>query len=105
MVYGKGQSHVIDKLRGTFEVPTVQASASETTELQKSIFNAPPSSIPARPIETNTTKASDADQQAAPHGVKRQREPEVEEDEDSDGEAPMDEDDEEDAPMEDSDDD
>jgi len=90
IVYGKGQSNIIPKLRGTFE-PAPAQNVSEATDLQKSIFSAPPSGIPAKPVE-NGVKPLDAD---GPHGVKRPRE-EADEDEQSD--APMEED-EDDTPM------
>lgn len=89
IVYGKGLSNIIPKLRGTFEAPQM-APVSESTDLQKSIFNAPPSGMPAKPVENGVGSAE------APHGVKRPREEEVEEAEQSD--APMEEDD-DDAPM------
>ena len=90
IVYGKGLSNIIPKLRGTFEPPQA-ITASEATDLQKSIFNAPPSAIPAKPVE-NGVKPTEGD---GPHGVKRPRD-EAEEDDQSD--ASMEED-EDDAPM------
>lgn len=96
--YARGTSSIIPKLRGTFEPPTAAVPTSESTELQKSIFNAPPSSIPARPVLNGVKPA----EETAPHGLKRPRE-EAEEEEDED-DAPMDEDD-DDAPMEEDDDD
>lgn len=93
IAYGKGTSNIIHKLRGTFEPSTAQAPTAESTNLQKSIFNAPPSSIPAKPVSNGTATGQDD----APHGTKRTRE-EVEEDDDDvemeeDDDAPMDEDD------------
>lgn len=70
---------------------------SEATDLQKSIFNAPPSSIPPKPVEVNGVKSPEKVLEQEPHGVKRAREEEEETSEES--EAPMDED-EDDAPME-----
>lgn len=96
IAYAKGTSGIIPKLRGTFEPSAVQAPTTETTELQKSIFNAPPSSIPAKPVQNGTTTAQDS----GPHGTKRPRD-EVEEEDDDDVE--MEEDD--DAPMDEDDDD
>lgn len=96
VAYAKGTSGIIPKLRGTFEPSAVQAPTTESTELQKSIFNAPPSSIPAKPAQNRTTTAQDS----GPHGTKRPRE-EVEEEDDDDVE--MEEDD--DAPMDEDDDD
>lgn len=95
IVYGRGQSQIIPKLRGTFEPPTV-AISSETTELQRSIFDAPPTSISSKPVENGNTSEG-------PHGLKRPREEEPEEESDQD-DAPMEED-EDDAPMEEDDDD
>ncbi|EXJ81348.1 hypothetical protein A1O3_07638 [Capronia epimyces CBS 606.96] len=94
IVYGKGQSQIIPKLRGTFEPPTSSASIPETTQLQKSIFNAPPSANPSNNVENGATS------NAVPHGTKRPREEEEEEE----NEVSMDED-EDDAPMEEDDDD
>ncbi|KAK5204524.1 hypothetical protein LTR72_010164 [Exophiala xenobiotica] len=93
IAYGKGQSSIIPKLRGTFEPPVTGASGAETTALQKSIFNAPPSGITSVPSE-NGVKPSEVN--GVPHGTKRTREEEEEEEEDD---APMEED-EDDAPME-----
>ncbi|KAL8944549.1 MAG: hypothetical protein Q9216_000352 [Gyalolechia sp. 2 TL-2023] len=99
--YGKGKSDTIAKLDGTYRMPTAPSSQPVFTELQQSIFNAPPSSVPAgalpplslpKPPEVQANGA-DADREE-PHGTKRGR------DEESDNEgAPMEEDD-SDAPME-----
>lgn len=97
IVYAKGTSHIIPRLRGTFEPPTTNAVAAETTELQKSIFNAPPSSIPAKPVQNGVKP----EEPVAPHGTKRPRD---EEEEESDDDVSMEED-EDDAPMEEDDDD
>ncbi|KAI9671584.1 MAG: U2 snRNP complex subunit msl1 [Caeruleum heppii] len=108
--YAKTKSETISKLDGTYKLPTVAATAGgvASTELQQSIFNAPPSSLPpapGAPPQTTGLKppaaAGGADQAAdgskSPQGVKRRRD-----DESDDEDAPMDEDDEGDAPMEDS---
>ncbi|KAE8350174.1 RNA-binding domain-containing protein [Aspergillus coremiiformis] len=92
IVYAKGTSDVIARLRGTYNVPTTIAAhtGGASTDLQKSIFSRPPGStaLSSRPVgETNGEMAS--------QGVKRPRE-----DESDEGEAPMDE--ESDVPMEDS---
>ena len=114
IAYAKGQSQIIPKLRGTFEPPTTGTGAVETTELQRSIFNAPPSSIPTKPVETNGLKPAAASLPNPPHGVTRPREEEEEKekeeeeeekdkkkaDEDDADDAPMEEDEESDAPME-----
>ncbi|KAF7513729.1 hypothetical protein GJ744_007780 [Endocarpon pusillum] len=94
IVYGKGQSQIIPKLRGTFEMPSVATEATTTTDLQKSIFNAPPGSVPSKPVEIPQNKTSESE---APHGTKRPRD---EEEEDEQGEASMEEDEDSDAPME-----
>lgn len=78
---------------------------AESTDLQKSIFNAPPSSIPTKPAETNGLKPAEASLPNPPQGVKRQREEEEDEkdekkaEEDEAEDAPMEEDEESDAPM------
>ncbi|KZF24635.1 RNA-binding domain-containing protein [Xylona heveae TC161] len=106
--YAKGKSDTIAKLDGTFKMPEVAAgaSATSTTALQQSIFNAPPSAIAPPP----NTAAAAAAAAAAPQpngtqldgekspaqGVKRRRDEESDEEE-----APMDEEDDEgDVPME-----
>jgi len=104
-VYAKGQSQIIPKLRGTFEPPAAATGTVETTDLQKSIFNAPPSSVPTRPTETNGLKPVEGSLPEPPHGVKRPRDEEGEEKEekqveDDDEDASMEEDEESDAPME-----
>jgi U2 small nuclear ribonucleoprotein B'' len=105
IVYAKGQSQIIPKLRGTFEPSTAATGTTETTDLQKSIFNAPPSSIPTKPTETNGLKPAEGSLPEPPHGVKRPRDEEEEEKEEKQVEedtedAPMEEDEESDAPME-----
>lgn len=92
IAYGKGQSSIIPKLRGTFEPPSAATGGAETTALQRSIFNAPPSGATSMPSE-NGVKPSEVN--GVPHGTKRTREEEEEEEE----EVPMEED-EDDAPME-----
>ncbi|KAE8163152.1 RNA-binding domain-containing protein [Aspergillus tamarii] len=92
IVYAKGTSDVIARLRGAYNVPTTVAASAggASTDLQKSIFSGPPGSIalPSRPT-------GEANGEAVSQGVKRPREEESDE-----GEAPMDE--ESDVPMEDS---
>ncbi|KIV95363.1 hypothetical protein PV10_03028 [Exophiala mesophila] len=99
IAYGRGQSQIIPKLRGTFEPTTASGTATAgSTILATSIFNAPPPSMPSKPAE-NGVKAPAATTES--HGLKRPREEEDEADED---EVPMDEDD-SDASMEEDDDD
>ncbi|KAI2818072.1 hypothetical protein CBS147343_7619 [Aspergillus niger] len=92
IVYAKGPSDVIARLRGTYNVPTTTSASQATgasTELQKSIFSGPPGSaaLPSKPSgEVNG-------EPQAGQGVKRPREDESDEEE-----APMDED--SDVPME-----
>jgi U2 small nuclear ribonucleoprotein B'' len=75
-------------------MPTTAPETTATTDLQKSIFNAPPGSVPSKPVESSETKLQQPD---VPHGTKRPRD----DDEDNDeGEAPMEEDEDSDAPME-----
>ncbi|KAJ5961066.1 uncharacterized protein N7479_008216 [Penicillium vulpinum] len=84
IVYAKGSSNIISQLRGTYVAPVDAAPAPVSTDLQKSIFGAPPGALPARPT-TNVNGES--------HGLKRPREEESDNEE-----APMDED--SDVPME-----
>lgn len=84
IVYAKGSSNVISKLRGTYVAPVEAAPAPVSTDLQKSIFGGPPGALPARP----TTEAN-----GEAHGLKRPREEESDNEE-----TPMDED--SDVPME-----
>lgn len=84
-MYGKGQSHVIAKLRGTYIAPKDAAPAPVSTDLQKSIFSGPPGALPARP----PANANAGEGQ----GLKRARD-----DESDDEGAPMEED--SDVPME-----
>ena len=107
IAYGKGESKVFPKLRGTFAETTSAAPANEATEFQRSIFNAPPPIFPPGVPRANgaTTTAQpsatalEQPPESEPHGVKRPRG--AEDEEGSEGsEAPMDEDDDDDAPME-----
>jgi U2 small nuclear ribonucleoprotein B'' len=98
IVYGRGQSSVIPRLRGTFEAPSATAE-SPATDLQKSIFNGPPQNIPSKPVENGAKP--DAAIPPTSQGLKRPRE---DEDDDEQSDAPMEED-EDDAPMEEDDDD
>ncbi|EEH47876.2 U2 snRNP complex subunit MSL1 [Paracoccidioides brasiliensis Pb18] len=95
IVYGKGSSNIIAKLRGTYNTPATAPAPGVSTELQKSIFNAPPSAMaPATTITTTTTTTSppavpvSQPTSEGPQGVKRPRE-----EDESGGEAPMEEDD------------
>ncbi|MCJ1380981.1 U2 snRNP complex subunit msl1 [Xylographa soralifera] len=108
--YAKGRSNVFTKLEGVYRPPTMAAPALGVTELQQSIFNAPPSSIPvAAPASVPTTtggialapKAAETttngakDDSDVPQGIKRRRD-DVSDEED----APMEEDDDDDVSME-----
>jgi len=90
-VYARGESQIIPKLRGTFAPTATATTEPQNTDLQKSIFNAPPPGIPTKPIENGVKSGA-----AGPQGLKRPREEEEEEAEESD--APMEED-EDDAEM------
>ena len=101
--YAKSKSDTLAKLDGTFRVPTEQVAV---TELQQSIFNAPPSSsnLPQgtgapslKPPEGTGAGKLPEEGAKSPQGVKRRRD-----EESDDEEALMDEDDDGDAPMEDS---
>ncbi|KAI4133994.1 MAG: hypothetical protein LQ347_001892 [Umbilicaria vellea] len=93
--YAKGKSDTIAKLDGTYRLPTAATGAVISTELQQSIFNAPPSAVTAVPSSTTpSVKPSEAGangvntESEGPKGVKRGREDES----DEEG-TPMDEDD------------
>jgi hypothetical protein len=91
--YAKSKSNTIAKLDGTFKIPT-PATSTQATELQQSIFNAPPSaSTTSAPLAKGQEKKEDL------KGVKRPRD---EEEEDA-GDESMEEDD--GSAMEESDDD
>ena len=93
IVYGKGQSNIIPKLRGTFEPPSAATAAgTQQTDLQKSIFNAPPAGIPTKATE-NGLKPTEAPGDTGPHGTKRPIEQVEEEDDDNEVEMEEDEDD------------
>jgi U2 small nuclear ribonucleoprotein B'' len=103
IAYAKGKSDTIAKLDGTYRMPTVAGTAVATTELQQSIFNAPPSSVTAdagppglpNPPPTSTNGVRETESATLSNqGVKRPREEESDEED-----APMEEDD-SDAPME-----
>lgn len=90
IMYGKGSSDIFAKLRGTYA--TAGQAGVATTDLQKSIFNAPPSAAAAPPTTAATAQASAEAPTAngvapASQGTKRPRDEEGDE-----GEAPMDED-------------
>jgi RNA recognition motif-containing protein len=88
IVYAKGTSDVIARLRGTYNAP-VTASGQATgvsTDLQKSIFSGPPGSVALPPKPSGEPNGTT-------QGLKRPREDESDEEE-----APMEED--SDVPME-----
>ncbi|PYH40536.1 U2 snRNP complex subunit MSL1 [Aspergillus saccharolyticus JOP 1030-1] len=92
LVYAKGTSDVIARLRGTYNMSNTVFSGqpgAASTELQKSIFSGPPGSVTLPPRPNGEINGED---QTA-HGVKRPREDESDEED-----APMDED--SDVPME-----
>jgi U2 small nuclear ribonucleoprotein B'' len=103
IAYGKGTSNIIPKLRGTFEPPVAAAPTTEQTDLQKSIFNAPPSNVSARPVENGLPAAPPVQPENVAAGTKRPREEEPDEEEEEQSDAPMDEDDDDAAMEEDSD--
>ncbi|MCJ1431674.1 U2 snRNP complex subunit msl1 [Xylographa pallens] len=108
--YAKGRSNVFTKLEGVYRPPTIAAPALGATELQQSIFNAPPSSIPAAapapvpaatgglavaPKAAETTTNGTKDDGDVSQGIKRRRDDESDEED-----APMEEDDDDDVSME-----
>lgn len=109
--YAKTKSDTIAKLDGTFRMPSAAAGAVTATELQQSIFNAPPSAaamapthaLPPRPEPAPGTlkppmadgdhSMEEARSPASVVGQKRRRDEEEEEDEeDSEGDVAMEED-------------
>ncbi|KAF4123431.1 RNA recognition motif [Geosmithia morbida] len=98
--YAKGKSLFVSKLDGTFKIPNMGTGAAEVeqTELQQSIFNAPPpgaakaaggGGLPSKPAASTDQAMKDSGDDARGH--KRTRDSEGEE-EDSDGDVAMDED-------------
>ncbi|EDO02035.1 hypothetical protein SS1G_04511 [Sclerotinia sclerotiorum 1980 UF-70] len=105
--YAKSKSDTIAKLDGTFRMPSAAAGAVTATELQQSIFNAPPSASAAIttttlppppppsslqvPISAPDHAMEDATSPGASvAGQKRRRD--EEEEEDSEGDVAMEED-------------
>jgi hypothetical protein len=85
--YAKSKSHFVAKLDGTFKIPNTSGAATvEQTELQQSIFNAPPpgsapapSGLPAKPSPAVDSEMKDADSEN--RGQKRTRDEEEDESE------------------------
>ncbi|PMD24801.1 RNA-binding domain-containing protein [Hyaloscypha hepaticicola] len=103
--YAKTKSDTIAKLDGTFRMPSAAAGAVTATELQQSIFNAPPSaatttsaSLPPNPLLKPPPSAADHAMEDARSptnsvaGQKRRRDEEEEAEEDSEGDVAMEED-------------
>ncbi len=102
--YAKSKSDVIAKLDGTFRMPSAAAGEVTSTELQRSIFDAPPATstapVPATggtlkpPTAIGTDQAMEDARSPTTSvaGQKRRRDEESEPDEDSEGDVAMDED-------------
>lgn len=100
--YAKGKSDTIAKLDGTYRMPVAPGNEVITTELQQSIFNAPPSSVAAQipskaPIAAKASgvgKDITSVSEEGPQGVKRRRDDESDDEgspmEEGDSDAPMD---------------
>ncbi|KIE03157.1 Nucleotide-binding, alpha-beta plait, partial [Metarhizium majus ARSEF 297] len=91
--YAKSKSHFVSKLDGTFKMPSASGAAVvEQTQLQQSIFNAPPpgSVAPAKPPAAVDHVMNDAGTPES-RGQKRGREDEGE-GEDSESDVAMEED-------------
>jgi U2 small nuclear ribonucleoprotein B'' len=94
--YAKSKSNFVAKLDGTFKIPSMNAGAAnvEQTELQQSIFNAPPpgaapapgSGLPPKPT-ANTDQVMEDAATPGDRGQKRTRD-----EEDSDSDVAMEED-------------
>ncbi|MCJ1233351.1 U2 snRNP complex subunit msl1 [Varicellaria rhodocarpa] len=100
--YARGKSDIFTKLEGVYRPPVVAPTTIASSELQQSIFNAPPSST-NNVTSTSTTSANLPSASAnkvkpdedGPQGVKRRREDESDEEE-----APMEEEEDDDVSME-----
>ncbi|KAN0122574.1 RNA-binding domain containing protein [Hyaloscypha variabilis] len=104
--YAKSKSDTIAKLDGTFRMPSAAAGAVTATELQQSIFNAPPSantaaiaSLPPRPegLKPPPSAADHAMEDAksptnSAAGQKRRRDEDEELEDDSEEDVAMEED-------------
>jgi len=100
--YAKSKSDTIAKLDGTFRMPSAAAGEVTATELQQSIFNAPPSSMATMiPPPSGTLKPPPVADHAMEDakspttsvaGQKRRRDEEEEADEDSESDVAMEED-------------
>ncbi|CAM1506827.1 Fc.00g064680.m01.CDS01 [Cosmosporella sp. VM-42] len=95
--YAKSKSNYVAKLDGTFKIPTSAGAANvEQTELQQSIFNAPPpgapsgSGLPAKPTTTVDHVMKDVGSPGS-RGQKRTRDDEDDSD-DSEEDVAMEED-------------
>ncbi|KAM4059789.1 RNA recognition motif domain-containing protein [Hirsutella rhossiliensis] len=88
--YAKSKSHFVAKLDGTFKIPIASGAANvEQTELQKSIFDAPPAgTTSAKPADSADQVMKDAGE-AESRGQKRTRD---EEDDESEEDVAMEED-------------
>ncbi|CZS94759.1 hypothetical protein WAI453_013431 [Rhynchosporium graminicola] len=101
--YAKSKSDIIAKLDGTFRMPSAATGEVTATDLQRSIFDAPPSTATEAPATGGTLKpppGPSTDQTmeearsptASAAGQKRRRDEESEPEEDSEGDVAMDED-------------
>ncbi|KAK2768828.1 U2 snRNP complex subunit msl1 [Arachnomyces sp. PD_36] len=86
IVYAKGSSDIIAKLRGTWTAAS-GAAPGVSTELQKSIFSGPPTAAAPGTVPPKPAGEKDAEGDQGPQGVKRPRDEESDE-----GDAPMEED-------------
>ncbi|KAL1631937.1 hypothetical protein SLS56_004142 [Neofusicoccum ribis] len=101
--YAKSKAHFIAKLDGTFQQPTTGAqavpTAAATSSLQQSIFNNPPSSLPAPPTQNGVDSPASVDstkrrlESAEAGDAKRTKieQPPAEEEDDDEAEMEMDE--------------
>lgn len=95
IAYAKSKSDAIAKLDGTFHMPSAAAGEVTATELQQSIFNAPPSaaaSTTLRPPAGDQAMADARSPTTSVAGQKRRRDEEEAEEEDSEGDIAMEED-------------
>ncbi|GJN83802.1 U2 snRNP complex subunit msl1 [Purpureocillium lilacinum] len=94
--YAKSKSHFVAKLDGTFKIPTTAsgAAAVEQTDLQRSIFDAPPAGAPpaANAAATPSTGADQAMKDADATENRGQKRTRDEEEDESEEDVAMEED-------------
>ncbi|KAF2084257.1 hypothetical protein K490DRAFT_49682, partial [Saccharata proteae CBS 121410] len=90
VAYAKGKSNTVAKLDGTFQIPVMRPlGEASTTDVQRDIFDGPPTTLPTRAPATTNGAAS------PPQGEKRQGDEHLDaQDDEDEGDAMMEESDE-----------